>query len=118
MFVENQDKIEKRVFRRTSFKEPISYLFTDPEDDVGGCLGSDLSERGLCVNFNRFVRPKTDMVFKFRLSGASDVLMAKGRVVWAHRVPCSDRYQLGIEFEETNTRVQEDIRQYVGSHIK
>ena len=117
MFIENQDKIEKRIFQRVNFKEPISYLFTDPDDDAGGCLGADISEGGLCVNFNRFVRPNTDMVFKFRLSGIPAVLMAKGHVAWAHRIPYSDRYQVGVEFEDTNTEVRKDICQYVGSHI-
>ena len=117
MFIEDQDKIEKRAFQRASFKEPVSYLFTDPDDDAGGCLGADISEGGFCVNFNRFVRPKTNMVFNFRLSGVPDVLMAKGHVAWAHRIPCSDRYQLGVEFEDTITKVREDIRQYVGSCI-
>ncbi len=118
MLIEGQDKIERRIFSRVDFKEPVSYLFSDFDDTLGGCLSSDISEGGFCINFSQFVRPSTDMVLKFHLSENPDVLLAKGRVTWAHRIPCSDRYQIGIKFEEISVKVREDIRQYVESHIE
>ncbi len=115
MLIEEQDKIEKRIHSRVDFKEPISFQFHDSEGS-GGCLGQDLSEGGVSINFNHFVRPKTTMALQFRLKGVSDFEKIEGQVSWAQRVPCSDRYQLGIEFANTETKSRENIRRYIESY--
>ena len=115
MFLSEKDQSERRIHRRLGFKEPVSFRFPDTEES-GGCLGQDISEGGLRITFSHFVRPSTHMSLKFRLKEGFDMLATEARVAWAHRVPCSDRYQLGIEFENANMQKQNDICQYVKSN--
>ncbi len=115
MFFESQNQTERRIAPRINFREPISFRFSETEE-AGGCLSHDLSESGIKVHFNHFVRPRTLMAVRFRLKNMSQMMDLEGRVAWAHRVPCSDRYQLGIEFNSADDTSQDRIRQFVRSH--
>ncbi|MDP8265568.1 MAG: PilZ domain-containing protein [Candidatus Aceula meridiana] len=115
MFLSDQNQSERRIHQRFNFKEPVSFRFPDTEES-GGCLGQDISEGGLRITFNHFVRPRTQVSLNFRLKEDFDPLETEAKVAWAHRVPCSDRYQLGIEFENKGTQSQDSIRQYIKSN--
>jgi len=115
MFLSEQNQSERRAYQRFNFREPVSFRFPDT-DESGGCLGQDISEGGLRITFDHFVRPSTQMALNFRLKEGFNVITTPARVAWAHRVPCSDRYQLGIEFEKTDTQNQDNIRQYIKSN--
>lgn len=115
MLSEDQNNIDRRRFSRVDFREPISFQLP-AHAQSGGCLGRDLSERGLRINFENFVKPQTTMAFELRLTPERRTTTLEGRVAWASQVPSSDRYQLGIEFTETNEDNQKDIRKYVISN--
>jgi len=115
MFSEDRENIERRKFPRVDFREPVSLQLADPSLS-GGCLGRDLSEGGLRINFEYFVKPNTLMAVELRLSPEQGALTLEGRVAWARQVPSSDRYQLGIEFIEKNEDTQQHIRKYVISN--
>jgi len=115
MFFEEQSNTERRKFPRVDFRKPISFEL--PNSSVaGGCLGRDVSEGGLRINFEYFVKPDTIMNVEFRLAPGQGVMTLEGRVAWAHQVPSSDRYQLGIEFIGENEDNQKSIRKYVISN--
>jgi c-di-GMP-binding flagellar brake protein YcgR len=115
MFSEDQSNSERRKFPRVDFREPIKFQ-TPSSSANGGCLGRDLSEGGLRINFESFVKPNTAMGFELRLAPAQETVSLEGRVAWAYQVPLSDRYQLGIEFIGANEEHQKDIRKYIISN--
>lgn len=115
MFSSESNNSERRKYPRIEFREPISFRFSGSPES-GGCLAKDISEGGLRINFENFVRPYTPMAFEFRLTQGSQVFSMKGHVAWSHRVPSSDRYQLGIEFATQGDDQQQNIRKFVISN--
>jgi hypothetical protein len=115
MFSKDQDQSNKRKCLRADFRGTISVEFPDcPEGN--GCLSRDISEKGLRVNFEHFVKPNTPIRIKFRLMQGMEPMVFEGRVAWASQMPSSDRYQLGIEFTGHNEEGQKNIHSYVISN--
>jgi hypothetical protein len=115
MFFEGQSNSERRKFPRAEFREPINFEL--PVCSLsGGCLARDLSEGGLRINFESFVKPQEAMKIELRLFPKEEAILVEGRVAWATQVPSSDRYQLGIEFIEKGEDSQQNIRKYVISN--
>ncbi len=103
---------ERRKFPRTAFREAVRYGFEG--NRFGGWLGCDLSEGGIRLHVNGFVPLKTEIKLTFSL-GTRHVPDLRGRVVWVQKVPCSEGYQLGVEFNNfgPGSRAVTDIQQYV-----
>ncbi|MCX5681231.1 MAG: PilZ domain-containing protein [Candidatus Omnitrophica bacterium] len=112
MLSEYQDNLNRRKFLRAAFRGIVSLEFPDSGEE-GGCLSQDISEKGLCVNFERFVKANTPIGTKFRLTPGAEPMAFEGRIAWASQVPASDRYRLGIEFTSNNEQGQRNIREYV-----
>lgn len=87
---------EKRVAKRVSFKEPVGFQFKDPSR-FGGCLGCDLSETGVRINFSDFVPLGTELLIQLQLA-EKKVVERIGKVVWVQKFPFMDRYQVGLQF--------------------
>lgn len=115
MFSEDKTDSERRKFPRVDFREPVKFQFP-ASSQSGGCLGRDLSEGGVRINFEYFIKPNTAMNVELRLDPTEGVMTLEGRVAWARQIPSSDRYQLGIEFLEKNENNQQSIRKYVISN--
>ena len=114
MFPGESVRADKRGFARTRFQEPISYQLKEASE-FGGCLGCDISEWGLRINFNDFVPVNTEMALSMKLYSISKVIDLIGRVAWLQRLPYSDRYQVGLQFVKVDPISQEEIRRYVRS---
>lgn len=112
MFIDTQNFADRRSSQRVGFREPVSFRFSNSEESKG-CLAQDISAGGLRINYEHFIRPNTDMSFDVKLKGTPVVLKMPGHVAWTRRLPCSDRYQLGIEFSEDNVYGRKEIQRYV-----
>lgn len=110
-----KDDSNKRKFRRVDFRGTISFEFPDTGEE-NGCVSRDVSEKGLRVNFEHFVKPNTPVKIKFRLPYISEPLVFEGRVAWASQIPSSERYQLGIEFTSHNGEGEKNVHRYVTEH--
>ncbi len=115
MFIEEPAVIEKRRFPRASFRDAVSY-HTGDISGFGGCLAYDISEGGIKVNFNDFIPVHSEMVLQMKLNKIAKVVETKARVVWVQQVAYSDRYQMGLQFTESDPLAHEEIRSYVQSH--
>ena len=104
---------EKRHAKRVDFKEPIGFQFKDPTQ-FGGCLGCDLSESGLRVNFSDFVPLGTELLIQLTLAGKR-VVERMGKVVWVQKFPFMDRYQVGLQFlnDRPISGSQQEIKNFV-----
>jgi len=115
MFIEENVQAEKRKSRRARYTEPVSFQLKDPHH-FGGCLGRDLSEGGIRVDFNEFIPLNTEMVLQLKLGSISKVVDVTGRVAWLQRVPYSDRYAVGLQFTKADPVSHEEIRRYIDTH--
>ena len=115
MSIEENPRVEKRKTIRAKFSDAINYQFKDT-NDFGGCLAYDISEGGIKIAFNDFVPVNTEMILQMKLRNIPKVIDVTGRVVWAQRIPFSDRYQVGLQFTKTDPISQGEIRSYVRSH--
>ena len=115
MFLKEELKDEeKRKFRRVDFREPINYQFSAGKD-FGGCLSCDLSKGGIRVSFNGFIPLGTEVTINIKLPQAPGFINIRGKVAWVRQLPFSDRYQVGLKFEESNVslKAKENIAGYV-----
>src|SRR3989338_8112893 len=93
----------KRRFKRIGFREPVSYQ-TIQGSHFGGCLGLDLSAGGLRFYFSDFLAPQTEMVFNFPLRYQYRASI-NGKVAWVQKLPHSEQYQIGVEFDRTTENI-------------
>jgi len=115
MFIEENARVEKRKAARAKFSDAINYQFRDT-NDFGGCLAYDISEGGIKITFNDFVATNTEMILQMKLRHIPKIIDVSGRVVWAQRIPFSDRYHVGLQFTASDPISQGEIRSYVKSH--
>ena len=77
-------------------------------------LTNDLSLTGTRVNSDRFFPQGVNL--NLELNILSRVINPVGRVVWSRSQPYSNRYQMGIEFIEINTRDKNYLSDYISVH--
>ncbi|MDP2938890.1 MAG: PilZ domain-containing protein [Candidatus Omnitrophota bacterium] len=114
MSIINSDT-ERRKFRRASLDTPLRYKFKQA-NEFGSTITRDISEGGLKLNLEKFVPINTDFVLELGLDKLSNIINAVGKVVWVTKIPHSERYQLGLEFQEINEQHKRDISSYIKSH--
>ena len=104
---------ERRSFKRIKLSEPVHFQLKDSHE-YGGCLTADISAGGVRINFNDFVPVNTEFVLQLQLA-SQKMIDCVGRVVWVEQMPYSDRYQVGLKFENTGSLVgsQREINDFI-----
>ena len=115
MFSNDQECSDKRKFLRAGFRGTVSFVFPEA-DESNGCVSRDISEKGLRVNFEHFVKPSTPVKVRFRLAPHMEFLAFDGRIAWASQIASSERYHLGVEFTSHDEEGEKDIHKYVLAH--
>ncbi len=114
---------KRRKFKRVAFREAVRYQIREgfiPESSQGnswgGCCGCDLSEGGARLHMNDFVPLNARVSVSFQM-GSDCINDLEGKVVWVQKVPCSESYQMGLEFDNSGSsaKLKSDIRQYIVS---
>jgi len=107
---------EKRRFDRIDFRSPLKYQLKDAQDLVGS-LTCDLSEGGTKFNAEEFIPLSSELTVELDLEPNKPVAF-HGRVSWVQLLPHSDRYQVGMEFEDSElySDSRKEVRQYIESH--
>ncbi|MBM3248830.1 MAG: PilZ domain-containing protein [Candidatus Omnitrophica bacterium] len=111
MYLEDKNK-DKRVSRRKVVSASVRYEMKSTRE-FGSALACDISEGGLRLNFNKFIPSNTDFLLQLNLPSAAKVINAVGKVMWAQRIPHSERYQLGISFKEMHEKQRTEISDYL-----
>ena len=107
-----QGNREKRDFKRKNIYASVRYQLKSSQE-FGSVLTQDISEGGMRLNFDKFMPYNTDFILQMNLPTIPKVISAVGRVVWAHRLPHSDRYQLGLKFQEIEDKQRLEISDYL-----
>lgn len=92
---------EKRSTRRINFSEPVIYK-TKIDSQISANITKDLSESGLRFTSNQFIGVGTQIFLTISLNDGTFVEVI-GAVAWVEKMRLSDKYQLGIKFEETSS---------------
>ncbi len=88
-----------RRFRRVIFREPYQ-LVTDRGESLGASVAFDLSVGGIRLRTEDFLPVNSRVSIRFSCSD-NRVVNLNGRVAWVQKVPHSDIYQAGLEFDES-----------------
>ncbi|MFA5060470.1 MAG: PilZ domain-containing protein [Candidatus Omnitrophota bacterium] len=115
MFISEEEKTDKRQFRRARFNEAVHFQARDAGRS-GGCLSCDISETGMKINIDDFVPVHSEMILQTKLANIDTVVDLKGKVAWLQQIPYSDRYYVGVEFTNVDPVQREGIRSYLRSH--
>lgn len=115
-----ESKIEKRRFSRISYKEAVQYNLRETRE-CGGSVAYDISETGLRLQLNQFVPINTRITLDVPLGHTKDarVMTIHSRVAWVQRIRYSDRYQVGLEFSQSDLEIKlkEEFSQYLISRL-
>ena len=119
MSIEVREKRDdKRKFERVNFREAVEYQLREPFN-TGGCLAYDLSEGGIKINLNDFIPVSTEIEVRMRMGNNPKPINLMGRVAWVSQVPYSDRYQVGLEFDQAAsdaiTEFKKEVHRYIQS---
>ena len=107
---------ERRSFERKNVYASVRYQ-SRTSRNYGSTLTRDISEGGLRLSFDRFVPLNTDLILQMNLPTVPEVVSAIGTVVWSHRIPHSDRYQLGIRFQEISEKQRSEVSDWLRRFI-
>lgn len=107
---------ERRATPRLKLQEaPLRYQIRGyPESCCAKC--DDISRGGLNFVNNRFIPRGTALMIEVNL--LSRVLSFIGRVAWARSLPHSDRYRIGIEFQETSLQDRNFLSDYISLQLE
>ncbi len=101
---------EQRRFKRADFRQPYQ-LDSERGQLIGACVACDLSAGGVRLRGEQFVPLHSRIRVKFAVEDGQPLIL-EGRVVWVQRVPHSEEYQIGVEFDESDTNMYPRSRIY------
>ena len=106
---------ERRRSTRAVFREALEYRTQDRENLIGS-VGYDISEGGVRFQSDDFIPLHAPLFIRMALSPNQSIDL-HGRVVWVQMVPHSERYHIGLEFDDSDSMVYSKklIREYIKS---
>lgn len=105
---------EKRLFPRINIKLPLRYRLVGARD-IHETRIKDVSVVGLGFVAEKFIAPDANL--RLELAVPLKVINPTGKVVWAHRIPHSDRYRVGIEFIKINYDERCELADCIDSYL-
>ena len=102
---------ERRRYPRFNTHLPVRFQLKESASKFGHTLSRDISEGGIRLILNEFLRPKTEVFLETIVLGR--VILPKAAVVWSHRIPHSDNYQIGLEFLEMDRIERQKLKEYI-----
>jgi hypothetical protein len=90
---------EKRHYQRIRFREPLQY-WLPKKPHVMGTITSDIGPGGVCFSSEEFIPLHSEVNFSVGLRPERHVDIL-GRVAWVQQIPHAERYQIGVEFEDS-----------------
>lgn len=103
---------DKRTNQRKMVYGSVRYQLKASQE-FGSTLSCDISEGGLKLNFERFVPNNTEFLLQMSLPKMPKIVSALGKVVWSSRIPHSERYQMGLKFEEIEDKQKTEVTDYL-----
>ena len=103
---------DQRKHPRYPFKQAVKFQigeYSCPD----GSLSKDLSRGGICLTVSQFVPVKGIVVLYLQRYHESKVIVVKGTVSWVKMLPDSERYQIGVQFEDLDESVKREVNNII-----
>ena len=104
---------DKRQAPRLEMHLPVTYKFIS-NPDYAKTVTRDISKTGLKVITEGFMAPFTNVALQINLF--SKMLSPTAKVVWSERIPYTDRYYSGLEFNEFSKSEERYLEDYLSLH--
>ena len=101
---------EKRKFPRTSISFPVECDLA-PKKSYFYTVSKDLSAGGLKIITDTFLAKGSTI--KVKLNLVNQLVPAKARVVWCAKERFGDRYAVGLELMEINSRGKQELSTFL-----
>ncbi len=111
--MDNNLSQDKRRANRLRMHLPVTYKVMS-NTSFGKTVTKDISKSGLRIVSDAFIPPLTELALQINLF--SKILNPTAKVVWSQRLPYSDRYQVGIKFEQINSPESRYLEDYLLLH--
>lgn len=106
--------VEKRRYPRIKVKLPLKYQVRGSKD-YDNLLTEDLSEGGLSFSNNKFIAPLTKVMLE--LTVLKRVLSPVGKIAWISPIRHSNRYRMGVEFEQIELPEKAYLSDYINLQL-
>ncbi len=102
---------ERRRYPRFNTHLPVRFQLKNQSSKFGYTSSKDISEGGIRLILNEFLRPKTEILLETIILGR--VVNPEAMVVWSQRIPYSDGYQIGLEFSRVDALEKQKLKEYI-----
>lgn len=105
--------VDKRQAQRFRMHLPVTYKVI-AGSDFAKTVTRDISNTGLKFISEGFIAPLTEVALQINLF--SKMLTPTAKVVWSERIPYSDRYYSGLQFNKFNPEETRYLKDYLSLH--
>jgi len=107
-------QLERRQSKRIGFDGPVTCQISHV-NRIDGCLGCDVSDGGLKAIVHYFVPVQTEVHIQVKLGEITGNMEFQSKVRWIIKIPYSEMYYIGFQFQQPNVISQRRIRIYIQS---
>ena len=101
---------EKRHFPRINFKAPLHYQIYGSWESRD-TSAEDISVGGIGFINQQFLVPGS--IIRLAFNVFSRHVRTTGKIAWSQVMPHSDRYRVGIEFQDLDAKAKKDITDFI-----
>jgi c-di-GMP-binding flagellar brake protein YcgR len=101
---------EKRNFARINFRNPLHFQVLDTKE-IGDTVTDNISLGGIGFISQEFLTPENTILLECNLF--SRFFKTTGRIAWSSPMLHSDRYRVGVEFQELEPKARKDLTDYI-----
>ncbi|MCM8763679.1 MAG: PilZ domain-containing protein [Candidatus Omnitrophica bacterium] len=109
---ENLSLQNRRRYHRINFDTSVTYQ-TKVGSRLNHTLTRDLSEGGMGVIFEEFLPKDAELILEFSLKKNSTPIRTRAKVVWVQKLPYTERYRAGLEFEEMEALQKSNLKRFI-----
>ncbi len=102
----------RRNFIRENIHTPIRYGMKST-NNFGATLTKDISEGGVRIILDNFLALNTEVKLNLSLPEITRSISALGKISWSQNLPCSERYQFGVEFTQINSEDKKHLLEFL-----
>lgn len=102
---------EKRKHTRFNTHLSVRFQLKNQPSKFGYTSSRDISEGGVRLILDEFLRPKTEVLLEMILLGR--VINPEAVVVWSQRISHSDNYQTGLQFLKIERIENQRLKEYI-----
>lgn len=104
---------DKRRFPRIHADMPLAFQVRESKDN-GHCLIQNISVGGIQIVTDQFLGVNKSILLEFSVAEYHRYIgSCVARVVWVSEIPYSDKYKIGLEFQDINENSRKSLNEFV-----